>query len=112
MSAIKTILNGMNGEFRSGELTAIVGASGSGKSTLLDILTGYITKLTSGTILINGRQCKDRQFAYIMQDCQLQMHITAWEAMSFSISLKVGAQLKYAEKKERVCTLLYTNKKN
>ena len=102
MTAPKTILNGINGEFRSGELTAIMGPSGSGKSTLLDILTGYITKLTSGTIEINGRQCKNLKIAYILQDCQLQMHITVWEAMYFSTNLKVGAQLKYAEKKERV----------
>lgn len=102
-TAIKTILNGLNGEFRAGELTAIMGHSGSGKSTLLDILTGYITKLTSGTITANGCQCEDLKIAYIIQDCQLQIHITVSEAMFFSMNLKVGAQLNYAEKKERVC---------
>lgn len=40
-TATKTILNGVNGEFRANELTAIMGPSGAGKSTLLDILTGY-----------------------------------------------------------------------
>jgi ATP-binding cassette, subfamily G (WHITE), member 1 len=37
----KVILNGMDGEFRAGDLTAIMGSSGTGKSTLLDILSGY-----------------------------------------------------------------------
>lgn len=110
ITAINTILNGLNGEFRAGELTAIMGPSGSGKTTLLDILTGYITKLPSGTITANGRQCKNMKIAYITQECQLQLHITVSEAMFFSINLKVGAQLKYAEKKERVSILKYAGK--
>lgn len=104
--ATKTILNDVNGEFRAGELTAIMGPSGAGKSTLLDILTGYTTNIASGTIKINGR-CRDlkrfrRQVVYIMQDCELQMHITVWEAMYFSVNLKIGSQLKHDEKTERV----------
>lgn len=46
----KQILKNLNGEFRSGELTVIMGPSGSGKSSLLNILTGfrYVSDLNIG----------------------------------------------------------------
>ncbi|XP_031623111.1 ATP-binding cassette sub-family G member 4-like [Contarinia nasturtii] len=106
----KTIINGVNGEFRAGELTAVMGPSGAGKSTLLHILTGYSTNLASGTITINGRPRDLKRFrsqaAYIMQDHVLQPHITAWEAMYFSVNLKIGSQLNYTEKKQRIQEIL------
>lgn len=88
--------------------SVVMGPSGAGKSTLLDILTGYTTNLTGGSITINGHERDLKRFrsqaAYIMQDDLLQMHITVWEAMFFSVNLKIGSQLKRAEKKQRVST--------
>jgi len=34
-------LNSLNGQLRSGELTAIMGPSGAGKSSLMNILAGF-----------------------------------------------------------------------
>ncbi|XP_037042712.1 ATP-binding cassette sub-family G member 4-like [Bradysia coprophila] len=106
----KTILNGLNGEFKSGELTAIMGPSGAGKSTLMDILAGYTTHNVNGQITINGQERNlkrfRRQTAYIMQDHNLHSFITVMEAMHFSANLKIGSEMTQAEKKLRIRQIL------
>lgn len=66
----------------------------------------YRTKTVNGHVTVNGRS-RDlrlfrRQVAYIMQEDMLQKHITVWEAMYFSASLKIGSHMTKAEKKSRV----------
>lgn len=72
------------------------------------MLNFYLTlvvsdEYTSGIVKVNGRPRDLKLFrsqsAYIMQDDLLQNHITAWEAMYFSVNLKIGSQLKQLEKK-------------
>ena len=41
ISEKKLILKSVSGEFRSGELTAIMGPSGAGKTTLMSVLAGF-----------------------------------------------------------------------
>ena len=38
----KTVLKSVSGNFKSGELTAVMGSSGAGKSSLLHVLTGFM----------------------------------------------------------------------
>ncbi|CAK1601327.1 unnamed protein product [Parnassius mnemosyne] len=95
--ASKIILRGINGEFRSGQLTAILGPSGAGKSTLLNVLAGYKVNGASGIISTNGEQRNLRQFRklsrYIMQEDLLQPLITVREAMIMAADLKLGSAM-------------------
>ncbi|XP_047360148.1 ATP-binding cassette sub-family G member 1-like isoform X2 [Vespa velutina] len=116
----KVILKGISGQFKSGELTAILGASGSGKSTLLNILAGYKFQGVTGSININGQPRDINEFikasCYIMQNDLIQPKLTTYEAICFAIDLKLGSKLTKAEKsaaiKEIMEILRLTKAKN
>ncbi|EFN71088.1 ATP-binding cassette sub-family G member 1 [Camponotus floridanus] len=109
---VKTILKSVSGRLRSNELTAIMGPSGAGKSTLLNILTGYKTTGTEGSITINGHERNLSAFrklsCYIMQDNQLYGNLTVAEAMKVAASLKLSSHIDKAEKEEVIQEILET----
>lgn len=111
-NTVKTILKGVNGRLKSGELTAIMGPSGAGKSTLLNILTGYKTSGMEGSITINGHERDLSQFAklsaYIMQDNQLHGNLSVEEAMNVATALKLGTQISKQEKQKVIQEILET----
>ncbi|XP_039305439.1 ATP-binding cassette sub-family G member 1 [Solenopsis invicta] len=108
----KMILKGLSGQFKSGDLTAILGPSGAGKSTLLNILAGYRCTETGGSISING-QIRDmdefkKMSCYIMQEDLIQPHLTVLEAMSFAADLKLGRRKSTSEKRAAIDEILST----
>ncbi|KAG5681538.1 hypothetical protein PVAND_010960 [Polypedilum vanderplanki] len=107
----KHILKNLSGEFRSRQLTAIVGPSGSGKSSLMDILSGYnVGKNVTGSVKVNGTIRDQKQFrhmsSYIMQDHIQHPLLTVKEAMKFSANLKIGKELSSEEKQFKINEIL------
>ncbi|KAH8352473.1 hypothetical protein KR084_004406 [Drosophila pseudotakahashii] len=111
-SNAKTILKGVSGRLRSGELTAIMGPSGAGKSTLLNILSGYKTQSIEGSVTMNGAERNLSAFrklsAYIMQDNQLHGNLTVQEAMTVATNLKLSKKFTKPEKHSMIDDILLT----
>ncbi|CAH4029323.1 ATP-binding cassette sub-family G member 1 [Pieris brassicae] len=107
----KHILKGVNGCFKPGELTAIMGPSGAGKTTLLNILAGYTTQGAHGEIIVNGTSsCASKSAGrggarYIRQQDDLRLHLTVYESMSLAAALKL-ADFSSHERKEKVYEVL------
>ncbi|XP_059313769.1 ABC transporter G family member 1 [Lycium ferocissimum] len=100
----KTILKGLTGYARPGELLAIMGPSGCGKSTLLDSISGRLGSSTrqSGDILINGRKqtLAYGTFAYVTQEDTLIATLTVKEAVYYSAELQLPNSMPKSEKKQ------------
>lgn len=104
----KELLHGISGEFKAGEMVAIMGPSGAGKSTLLNALAGFTVKGVSGEVLVNGKQRVPhserwkRTSCYIQQDSILRAQITVGEAMTVTANLKLGYTISSTYKHSQV----------
>ncbi|KAH8392221.1 hypothetical protein KR215_003569 [Drosophila sulfurigaster] len=92
----KEILHNLEGNFKSGELTAIMGPSGAGKSTLLNVMSGFCASGVSGSIRVNGKPMATsserfrRLSCYIHQDDLLRPQLMVGEIMMMAAHLKLG----------------------
>ncbi|XP_015369893.1 PREDICTED: ATP-binding cassette sub-family G member 1-like [Diuraphis noxia] len=106
----KEILHGINGCFRSGELTAIMGPSGCGKSTLLNVLAGYSISGSSGQVYLNDSLRDEKQMAniscYIQQDDYVRDLLTVRESMTVAAHLKLPTTVSATSKAGQVEDLL------
>ncbi len=81
-----------NLEVKDGEFIVLVGPSGCGKSTTLRMIAG-LEDITSGTLIIDGNDvtrlpAKDRDIAMVFQNYALYAHMTVYENMAFSLTLR------------------------
>ncbi len=81
-----------NLDVKDGELIVLVGPSGCGKSTTLRMVAG-LEDITKGKMLLNGKDvtnapAKDRDIAMVFQNYALYGHMTIYENMAFSMTLR------------------------
>ncbi|KAJ7946741.1 ABC transporter G family member 11-like [Quillaja saponaria] len=101
----RSILQGVTGYSKPGQLLAIMGPSGCGKSTLLDALAGRLGSNTrqTGEILINGHKqaLAYGTSAYVTQDDTLLTTLTVGESVHYSAQLQLPDSMSKSEKRER-----------
>ena len=89
-------------DVEEGELIVLVGPSGCGKSTTLRMVAG-LEDITSGNLIIDGKDvtqmpAKERDIAMVFQNYALYAHMTVYENMAFSLTLRKENPLVIHEK--------------
>ncbi|MBQ4001355.1 MAG: ATP-binding cassette domain-containing protein [Lachnospiraceae bacterium] len=81
-----------NLDVKDGELIVLVGPSGCGKSTTLRMIAG-LEDISAGHLFLDGKDitqtpAKDRDMAMVFQSYALYGHMTIYENMAFSLTLR------------------------
>lgn len=103
----KVILDNLDGMFRSGRLTAIMGPSGAGKTSLLDSIAGNLLGgQINGEILVNGEDYSGKKIkdisGFVFQDDVLLDTMTVREAIEQSALLRLPKSVSAEERRNRV----------
>lgn len=88
---VQAVFN-FNMDIKDGEFIVLVGPSGCGKSTTLRMIAG-LEDISSGRLIIDGEDVtqkppKDRDIAMVFQNYALYAHMTVYENMAFSLTLR------------------------
>jgi len=81
-----------NLDVKDGEFIVLVGPSGCGKSTTLRMIAG-LEDISAGKLYLDGKDitatpAKDRDMAMVFQNYALYGHMTIYENMAFSLTLR------------------------
>lgn len=85
-------LRNINLEIEDKDFCVILGPSGCGKTTLLRMIAG-LNSITEGDLLFNDKRMnkvpsKDRDIAMVFQSYALYPHMTVYDNMAFSLSMR------------------------
>ncbi|KAH9954037.1 hypothetical protein BC827DRAFT_1245250 [Russula dissimulans] len=102
----RSILEGITGSVRPGQVLAIMGASGAGKSTFLDILARKRKRgVVEGVTLVNGREVSDSDFrkviGFVDQEDTLMSTLTVYETILYSALLRLPRDMSIEAKQYR-----------
>ena len=106
---LKTILNGLNGNVKPGELVAVIGPSGSGKSSFLNCIAGRNVDGVTGKILFNGvkRPINFARFTgYVIQDDLYFETLTVLETLRFCARLKLPRSMTKNDREQRIMDIM------
>lgn len=106
------LLTGVNGAFRPGVLTALMGISGAGKTTLMDVLSGRkTTGYVQGQITISGYPKKQETFARISGYCEQtdihSPHVTVYESLVYSAWLRLPPEVDTSTRKVKFVNFVF-----
>lgn len=102
----RSILEGITGSVRPGQVLAILGSSGAGKSTFLDILARKRKRgIIGGSTLVNGREVSDADFrkviGFVDQEDTLMSTLTVYETILYSALLRLPRDMSIEAKQFR-----------
>ncbi|XP_059631626.1 ABC transporter G family member 22-like [Cornus florida] len=106
--AEKSILHGITGSARPGEVLALMGPSGGGKTTLLNLLSGR-DKVNGGIITYNDQpytKSLKQRIGFVLQDDIVFQHLTVKETLAYAALLRLPNTLTTEQKKERAIDVI------
>ena len=103
-------LGGVDGEFRRGRVSAILGPSGAGKTTLLSVLAGRVPR-TGGAITLDGEPADLRELRQLLgfateEDALLPL-LTTEETLDFAAAARLPSSVTRADRAVLVDRILH-----
>ena len=104
------VIHGVSVTIEDGEFVVLLGPSGCGKTTLLRMIAG-LEQITGGEIAIEGRVVndvppKERDIAMVFQNYALYPHMTVFQNMAFSLTLRHAEKSAINERVMRIAKIL------